>query len=54
MDDFDPSYVVIELHWEVHALEAIHKSDDPVSSTMSNVCAGVPIDTEPEYEVSSL
>lgn len=41
-------------HPEVQVEPPTHKSDEPVSRTMSKVCAGVPIDIEPEYEASRL
>lgn len=34
--------------------EAIHKSEEPVSSTTSKGWPGVPTLTEPEYEASKL
>lgn len=43
--DFERSNNVIEVGQVVHALSATHRSEEPVSSTTSNVC-GLQVESE--------
>ena len=53
VDDADASYLLFELHVELEQSEdGTHRSEEPVSKSIRNVCAGVPIEMSPAHSSS--
>ena len=53
VDEDDALYCVFFLHVElVQLLDGTHRSDEPVSKSIKNFCAGVPMEILPAHSVS--
>ena len=53
-EDDEAEYLLLERQVElVHEEEGIQRSEEPVSKSMRNLCAGVPIEIVPAHSRSS-